>query len=313
MTSTQAQNDTEDGDDDDDGGLLAEFVGLGLLLAIVLVVLGFMGGLFAFGDSLAVGRGYAVAAVLILAIAASLVGMRVAAFWSILFALAAGAPVVLATLWSGPPGGFTLYQKNLRFDNADLAALEADIRAADPLAMTLQEVSGPNLALLSRLADRLPHQHVCPAGPRGGIAVATRLPPVPGALICAPGLAAMQVVVTETQRKFPVWIVAIHLQWPWPRGDQSDQAAALRGVLAGLDKPVIMAGDFNMVRWGASVRSLARATGTVPAGPSPGTYTGFDPILRLPIDHAFGPNGGRITLRPVLGSDHLGLFVELQP
>lgn len=300
-------------EDDDEGGLLAEFVGLGLIFAVILVLLGFLGGLFAFSDSLAVGRGYAVAAVLVLAIASSFLGMRVAAFWSILFALAAGAPVVLATLWPGPPGEFTLYQKNLRFDNADLAALEADIRAADPLAVTLQEVSGPNLALLTALADPLPHQLVCPFSAVGGTAVATRLPPVPGATICAPGLAAMQVMVTETQRKVPVWIVSIHLHWPWPRGEQSEQAAALSEVLAGLDGSVIMAGDFNMVRWGASVRSLARATGTAPAGPSPGTYTGFDPILRLPIDHAFGPNGGRITLRPALGSDHLGLFVELQP
>ena len=307
------RDDNIDEDDEDEGGLLAEFVGLGLLFAIVLVVLGYMGWLFAFGDSLAVGRGYAVAAVLVLAIAASLLGMQVAAFWSILFALTAGAPVVLATLWPGPPGDLTLYQKNMRFDNTDLAGLEADIRAADPLALTLQEVSEPNLALLSRLADRLPHQHVCPPGPAGSIAVATSLPPVPGAVICAPGLAAMQVVVTETQRKVPVWIVSIHLEWPWPRGNQSTQAVALREVLAGLDRPVIMAGDFNMVSWGASVRSLAQATGTVPAGPSPGTYSGFEPILRLPIDHAFGPNGGRITLRPALGSDHRGLFVELQP
>ncbi|MCX7287616.1 MAG: endonuclease/exonuclease/phosphatase family protein [Rhodobacterales bacterium] len=299
-------------EDDDEGGLLAEFVGLGLAFAILLAVLGFTGGLFAFGDSLAVGRGYAVAAVLVLAIAASFLGMRVAAFWSILFALAAGAPVVLATLWPGPPGEFTLYQKNLRFDNAELAALEADIRAANPLAMTLQEVSEPNLALLSALADTWPHQHVCPFAAVGGTAVATRLPPVPGATVCAPGLAAMQVMVTETQRRFPVWIVSIHLNWPWPH-DQADHAAALRGVLDKLDGPVIMAGDFNMVRWGASVRSLAAATETLPAGPSPGTYTGFDPLLRLPIDHAFGPNGGRVTLRPTLGSDHLGLFVELQP
>lgn len=309
MTGSEDENTDVD---DEDGGLLAEFVGLGLAFAILIVVLGFLGWLHAFGDSLAVGRGYAVAVVLILAIAASLLGMRVAAFWSILFALAAGAPVVLATLWPGPPGKFTLYQKNLRFDNAELALLEVDIRAVGPLAVTLQEVSEPNLALLQRLADLLPNQHVCPSGAVGGIAVATSLPPIPGATICAPGLAAMQVMLKEVQREVPVWIVSIHLEWPWPH-DQAEQAAALRDVLAGLDGPVIMAGDFNMVRWGATVRSLSRATGTVPAGPSSGTYTGFDPVLRLPIDHAFAPNGGKITLRPALGSDHLGLLVQLQP
>jgi endonuclease/exonuclease/phosphatase (EEP) superfamily protein YafD len=312
MTGAGVASTEDDDDDDDDGGLLAEFVGLGLVLAIFLVLLGFLGGLFAFGDSFAVGRGPAVAAVLVLAIAASYFGMRVAAFWSILFALYAGTPVILATLWPGPAGEFTLYQKNMRFDNHHLNELEADIRAANPFALTLQEVSDPNRALLSSLSDLLPNQLVCPFATVGSTAVATRLPPVPGATICAPGLAAMQVVWKETQREVPVWIVAVHLHWPWPN-DQAKQAMALREVLAGLEGPVIMAGDFNMVSWGASVSGLASASRTIAAGPSPGTYTGFDPVFRLPIDHAFGPNGGRIALRPELGSDHLGLFVRLQP
>ncbi len=307
MTSTE-----DDDDDDDDGGIMAELVGLGLVLAIILVFLGYLGGFFAFGDSFAVGRGPAVAAVLILAIAASFYVMRVAAFWSILFALYAGAPVVMATLWPGPAGEFTLYQKNLRFDNHHLTDLVADIRAANPYAVTLQEVSEPNLALLAALSDSLPHQLVCPFETVGGTAIATRLPQVPGATVCAKGLAAMQVVWKETQREVPVWIVSVHLHWPWPY-EQAEQAMALREVLAGLEGPVIMAGDFNMVSWGASVRGLAQASRTVAAGPSSGSYIAFDPVFRLPIDHAFGPNGGRISLRPDLGSDHLGLFVRLQP
>jgi endonuclease/exonuclease/phosphatase (EEP) superfamily protein YafD len=303
----------EDEDDDGEGaGPWPRLVGIGLTLSILLVVLGLLGWLHPLGDSLAIGRGYAVAMVLVFAIATSLLGNKAVAFWSILFGLAAGAPVVLATVWPGPPGEVTLYQKNMLFRNDDLAGLEADIRAVDPLVLTLQEVSEPNRALLAALSDRLPHQHVCPGRGVGGNAVASRLPPVPGATICAPGLAAMQVTLQQTQRVVPVWIVSIHLSWPWPYG-QADHAEELRKVLEGLEGPVLMAGDFNMVRWGSSVRGLAAAAGTVPAGPSQGTYLGLEPVLRLPIDHAFAPAGGRITQRPALGSDHLGLVAELQP
>jgi endonuclease/exonuclease/phosphatase (EEP) superfamily protein YafD len=297
-------------EDDDEHPIWTAAIKAALVLSIVTVAGGYLGWLHPAGDALAVGLGPAVAAVLVLAIAATFRGMRVAAFWSILFALLAGTPVVLATLWPGPSGTLVLYQKNLRYDNATLAELEADIRRADPAVLTVQEVSVPNEALLAALADRYPHQHLCKFAGVGGVAVASRLPPVPGSEVCAPGLAAMQVVVTDSQGERPVWIVSVHLHWPWPYS-QRDHANVLAPVLARLEGPVVMAGDFNMVRWGYSVRMLAAAARAVPAGPSNGTYMGFAPLMRLPIDHVFAPVGGRIAQRPALGSDHLGLLASL--
>jgi endonuclease/exonuclease/phosphatase (EEP) superfamily protein YafD len=76
---------------------------------------------------------------------------------------------------------------------------------------------------------------------------------------------------------------------------------------------VLIGGDFNMVPWGHSVQSLARAARVQAAGPSAATFTRFGPLLNLPIDHGLASNGGRATLRPALGSDHLGLFLQLEP
>jgi hypothetical protein len=59
------------------------------------------------------------------------------------------------------------------------------------------------------------------------------------------------------------------------------------------------------------VRQIAAALRVVPAGPSNGTFMGFAPVLHLPIDHAFSPAGGRLDLRPALGSDHYGLLARL--
>jgi endonuclease/exonuclease/phosphatase (EEP) superfamily protein YafD len=120
----------------------------------------------------------------------------------------------------------------------------------------------------------------------------------------------MQVMVTDSQGQVPVWIVSVHLHWPWPYGQQ-DHVAELLPVLAGLEGPAVVAGDFNMVRWAHSVRQIAAAARVVPAGPSNGTFLGFAPLLHLPIDHAFSPAGGRLDLRPALGSDHLGLLARL--
>jgi endonuclease/exonuclease/phosphatase (EEP) superfamily protein YafD len=293
---------------EDEHPIWTALVKTALVLTILLLAGGYLGWVHPLGDSLAVGRGYAAGALALLAIVAGLLGLQMAAFGSTLVALVAALQVALAFFWPGPPGTFTLYQKNLFFQNAALAEVEADIRGTRPLAVTLQEVSPPNEALLAALAAEYPGQLHCRTGRRGGTAVLTRLPVVPGSETCADGLAALQVQLEERA----VWVVSVHLSWPWPY-DQQAQVDALVPVLAGLEGPVLMAGDFNMVGWGHAVKRLAWAVDGLQAGPTGGSYLGFAPVLRLPIDHAFAPNGGRITFRPALGSDHLGLFAELEP
>jgi endonuclease/exonuclease/phosphatase (EEP) superfamily protein YafD len=280
----------------------------GLVLAMLGLAAGYLGRLHPAGDLLAVGRAHAAATVAILSILAIRAGLRLAPFGALLVSLIVGVQVALAQFWPGPPGSVVLYQKNMLYRNDDLSGLEADIRDAAPVAVTLQEVSEQNRAMLVALQDVLPHQMHCTVGRRGGTAVITSLTPIPGAEVCAPGLAAMQV---EWQNR-PVWLVSIHMEWPWPY-DQAAHATELRRVLEGLEGPILMAGDFNMVRWGASVSGMARSARASAAGPAKGTFLGFAPVLKLPIDHAFAPNGGRIHLRPALGSDHLGLVAELEP
>lgn len=291
----------------EEGSLWRNLAGVLVTLAIIALAGGYLGWLHPLGDSLAVGRSFAVFAVLLTAVLANLAGMRFASFAASLFAMICGLQVLLAYQLPGPPGRLAIYQKNLMFKNAALAEVEADIRAANPLAIALQEVSEPNLVLLQALAETYPSQQLCPGGAVGGTAVASRLPMVEGTGFCAPGLAAMQ-VSTEAGS---FWLVSLHLHWPWPF-EQAEQVKTLLPVLAKLEGPVIMAGDFNMVVWAHSVRQLAEVTRTKSAGPTAGTYLGFDPLHRLPIDHVFAPLGGRVSLRPALGSDHLGVLALVE-
>lgn len=285
---------------------------IGALLgaAVVLLAGGYLGWLHPVGDSLAVGRGVAAAAILVLAVVASFSGLRMAAFVSVLLALLTGGQVLLAYAWPGLPGTYSVYQKNMLFRNNDLPGLEADIRAAAPQIVTLQEVSSPNLALVEALKDAYPHQHVCPGGRVGGTAILTRLTPVEGTAFCAPGLAVMQVVAgSEGQDRF--WLASVHLHWPWPYS-QAEHVERLLPILDRLQGPAIMAGDFNMVRWGSSVTRMADILELRPAGPTFGSYLGLSETFRLPIDHVFATRGGRVSPRGALGSDHLGLLALVE-
>ena len=287
---------------------LRNFSVLVLVLSGLGLAGGYLGVLHPLGDSLSVGRVYAVVGVLAAAVMASLAGMQRTSFAALLLGLLSGLQVFMVSNLPGPPGRLVLYQKNLRFDNTLLPVLEADIRAAAPVLLTVQELSDANRVLMDNLSDLLPSQTRCPGESVGGTAVASQWPMVEGSAICAPGLAAMQVRPPESE---PFWLVSIHLHWPYPYR-QADHVAELLPVLAGLQGKVVLAGDFNMLRWGHSVRQIADAVRVEAAGPMIGTYTGFAPWALLGIDHVFAPQGGRVVARGRLGSDHLGLLAGLE-
>jgi len=295
---------------EDESRIWQQLIGVALGLAVLGLAAGYLGWLHPLGDSLSVGRGVASAAVLVLAVFASFAGLRMAAFVSMLLALLTGGQVLLAYSWPGLPGTYTVYQKNVLFKNAELPALAADIRATNPAIITLQEVLPKNRAWMETLQDAWPHQLLCPGGTVGGTAILTRLPPVEGTAFCGPGLAAMQVVGGTADNPERFWIVSVHLHWPWPYR-QAEHVRLLLPILDKLQGPAIMAGDFNMVRWANSVRDMSDILGVRPAGPTMGSYVGLSSVLPLPIDHVFASQGGRVTLRPAAGSDHLGLLAEV--
>ena len=275
----------------------------------------FLGAMHPAGDALAVIRLQLSAAEL--GAGVLLTVMRVRWGW----VLAAGALAVLGVTLgpltplgaaaSSAVSGVTVYQKNLLFRLSDSAPLIADIRAVAPDVLTLQEVSHANRAILAELGTDFPSQQFCRFGTVGGVAVASRWPLIPDTGICQrnDGLVAMQVQTPNG----PLWLVSIHLHWPWPR-DQAAQAAQVAQLLPTLEKldgPVIVGGDFNMVPWGSSVQRIAAATGTTRQGGIYSSFPRFAPWGPLPIDHVLTPGVATIELRPLLGSDHRGLVARV--
>ena len=289
---------------------ISGLIGLGAGLAAFGIGLGYAGALHPVGDSVAAFRWELALILLALSGLLAKLGARRGAALGICVALVAALPI----LWQMRPqaggGPISLYQKNVWIGNPDWEALLADIRDADPDLIAVEEVHRRHDPLIAALLATHPHRVAC----RGGVQILSRLPMIEGSARCAPESVLPAAIMQVEAPGGPLWVVSIHLHWPWPYA-QADHAAAIADVLAGLDAPVVMAGDFNMPPWGHSVRRLARAADARRLGPLRPTHAlrGFP--ARLVLDHVYVPEGwaGSVPRRPLIGSDHYGQFARFGP
>ena len=286
----------------------------GAVILIGLAVFGFTGRYFPAGDSVAlmrpqIGLLLIVFSVLLLALRA-----RGLALASLIFASIAVGSVATAFIPARDDCGktcVTLYQKNLMSKAWPRYPLADDIIHSNAEIVTLQEVSSHNQQYMSNLFEHYPTSAICEFRPEQNVAVLTTLPVVEGAEFCLQGLGmvGLQVIGPEGQ---PVWVVSVHLHWPYPYG-QFEQAKEIAKHLEDLNGPVLIAGDFNMVHWGGSVRRIASAAGSQVFGPALNTHNLGSWMVPMPIDNLLAPKGstGTAELRPFMGSDHMGIKARI--
>lgn len=228
--------------------------------------------------------------------------------------LALGATAALPILFKALPdtpdmtARYRLYQKNLSFRNSQIGVVALDILDKKPDFVTLQEVTMAHLALLKDLATDYPTQLVCPFSTVGGVAIAARWPMIEGSQTCFDGQ-GMAAVRLRTPNG-PVWLVSVHLHWPYPFG-QAAQVAGLLPKLRALDGLKVLAGDFNMVPWGGVITDIETAADLNRIGQINGTLW-LKQLYPLPLDHVLisAPNSGTIDILPLLGSDHNGVMAR---
>ncbi|MEP3846152.1 MAG: hypothetical protein ABJM43_12515 [Paracoccaceae bacterium] len=118
------------------------------------LLLGFAGKLHPFFDAIAAGRWFAVFGLMV---SLNVYFLSIGRYWAgiISFSLltAFGASLVISP--DGESGSVRVYSKNLFFRNSETSGLVADIQAADPDIVVLQEVSVHNQAVLTELKKRL--------------------------------------------------------------------------------------------------------------------------------------------------------------
>ena len=104
---------------------------------------------------------------------------------------------------------------------------------------------------------------------------------------------------------------------------QPAQVAALRGIAAGLPRPLVVVGDFNAAPWTATLARAARLTGTRIAGGYRVTWRGTYETPLGPIPEPWGHQIDHLLVSeeigveaietvPLPGSDHAGLLARLR-
>ena len=280
-------------------GVLSQFgmlIGLGTALILLLAVFSF---LHPIGDSFAVIQIPLAMFGLLFAVLAWPAWLRV------LLAAVAGLALVqvgLTYMEREPAGPVKIYQKNLLQSNNRTPEVLRDLRAIDPEVVTLQEMSTQLFDSWKAEADNYTTRHFCANSHGVGSAILTKWPEVAGSGFChADGkFAALQVKTPEG----PLWLVSLHLNWPWPY-EQGWQVPLITRDLLGLGGPILIGGDFNNMPWSSAVTRIAEAAGGRRAGGVKPTLYLFS--LPMPIDNVIAPGGGRIETRPTFCSDHLGL------
>lgn len=276
-----------------------------IVVALVLAtafLASFAGSLHPAGDSLAVFR-LPIAIMLALVVIWSpwAAWLR----WSVaVLCLGAMGHIVAQKYTTHPDGPVVVYQKNLRFTNDQVDALLADIRDAGPDIVALQELTSRNADLVRALRRDFPHQASCALTSWARVAILSRWPVEGEICLEDQGLVGLQVISPSGR----FWAFSLHAFWPWPHG-QARQLARILPVLDGLEDPMVIAGDFNMVPWSHTLHDLARVTGTNRAGPLFPTFVRMG--VPLPIDHVYAPGGGHAMARPALGSDHRGVLARV--
>ena len=272
------------------------------VLLCLSVALGFAGVIHPAFDSLALFRPVLAALCLLILVFPMGRWLRLCLAVSAFIGLMSTVPA----FFGGQDGGqFRIYSKNLWYRNPQLSAVVQDIRDSGADVVTLQEVSRRNDPVLLDLAQIYPHQHLCRFSGWSGVAVLSRHPLQETKCSDRRGLAAARIDLKGQS----VWVASVHLKWPYPYGNARAARSATR-LLAELDGNVVMAGDFNIFPWAASVERMKNAASAQLVQPVRPTFSLQG--LPLMLDHVYAPLGGRASYRPLFGSDHWGVLADVR-
>lgn len=294
-----------------DTGLRFNLFRLACYGLILMVLLGFAGGLTPVGDSLAVFRRE-------LALLCAVFGLIAFGCGKLRIpALALFASILAAVSihpWIDQPdevsSTFTLRQHNVFFDNPDMPSLFEAAKTSGADVLTFQEVGTKTRRMLDGVSEIYSHFQHCFYGSGGVAVMAKDLGPMVGHGCAQKGKVAWIRLHTDVG---PVTFAAIHQLWPWPNG-QYWQSERLAQELKNIPQPVIMAGDFNMVPWSSTTKLLAEAIdGKLATGLDP-TFEIASGLLSLRIDNVVVPKLARVrvTTQPKLGSDHAALWAVIE-
>jgi endonuclease/exonuclease/phosphatase (EEP) superfamily protein YafD len=236
-------------------------------------------------------------------------------FWPVVSWYVPGRPAAAA-----PAARLKLLSVNVWSGNHDTARLLALIRAEAPDLVFLQEVTDEWAAAIGSLADSYPYRYVIPRNDNFGVALLSRRPFAGVDAIDTPPHDRPSLLAELDVDGRRVSFIGTHPMPPLGAAGfdaRNRQLAAVAALAAGLDGPVILAGDLNTTMWGDHFGQLVATSGLENArrgfGILPTWPTAYPPAM-IPLDHClvsddFAVLDMRAGAR--IGSDHLPIIVSL--
>ncbi len=245
--------------------------------------------------------------------------------WPLLPYLSAAGPAPAAVAANGSgrasdaaSATVKLLAVNVEWRNRSSERLLELIRAESPDAVLVVEYTDEWGARLEPIFADYPYRVQLPDERAFGIALLSRLPlrdVRPFLLESTPAIDATLVAPAGALR-----LIGVHLRPPTdPRSaaERDRQLDALAALVARIDGPLVVAGDFNLTPYSPYFEDLVDATGLRDSrtGSGPGfTWPSFFPLLGIPIDHCLvSPDVHVAAFRRLsaFGSDHYPIVVEL--
>lgn len=213
---------------------------------------------------------------------------------------------------------FRLVSFNVWFRNTDMARTAEYIEKLRPDAVVLLELTPSQAQMLVPLLPSYPHYHIEPS--RLGAAVFTRWPMISAESVSLAQGGAVAAHLTVDWRGTPVDVLGVHLNWPLgPRNSQfrNQELDSLARFSKAQQRPLVVAGDFNLTPWSEYFKDALAASGLHDAARGFGLARSwpsqFAPV-GIRIDHCLlSPQWRSIDthIGPSLGSDHLPIVADL--
>ncbi len=218
------------------------------------------------------------------------------------------------------PTSISVLFSNVWTGNRQVDAVAEKVRSLDPDVVVLAELNSRTAALVEDLATAYPYSVDCFRHLACDSVVLSRLPVLED---LSDAILDHRVATSAARIAAPFGTVAVagvHLDRPLPPRRlhrQELQVNGLVALLAEIDSPLLVVGDFNASPWGRLLPSFARDAGLELAWGLEGTWPALAPWpFRIPIDHALTGRGMALLEREVIrlpGSDHLALLLRVGP
>lgn len=321
------------------GALLRVIAVLGALLAAALAMLAFFGFAVPEFDLFNHAQPFLLAGTvigLLLVLVLLRGGLRLTVAGMVALGVLASAAIVVPEFVAGaralPQAGdrpvIRLMTHNIFGVNYRMDEVFAAILSEDADILVFQEYFGEQAtALHPLLIEHYPYFVRCRGGKRANLGLYSRIPfdqvedgACPENAYTTERTAHILARFTTPEGK-SFSVMTTHMDWPLPVARQHKQLEALRGVVEGVEGPLVLAGDFNSTPWSYALRNfvadagLDRVTANLWTYPMRwrmfGRWWPVTPIL--PLDQVMVRDG--ITVHAVrtgakTASDHLPVVVE---